>query len=682
MSLNRQMLACYFIIAIISLISLKCIRSYIISGYVKSPENKGIENVQIRFNDRGGSVTDASGYYEKKLPKGWSGTITPFKENFDFGPSSLSFSSLLRNINNVNYLGYSVSDPPAPPTNLRVFMKGTDAFLDWDDNSSFEDGFIIRRSLPFDTTTFIEEGRVPANTTKFTIHSLVPDDVLYKFLVSAFNDSIGESIAVRWVGKTPPAPPTNVWARLEIAREGFKYASLSWNDNSSVEDGFIIRRSMDSDTTKFIEVGRVPRDTTKFIILPLKPKTSYIYTVSAYNDSTGESFPQLANVWFPIILILPSPTDLIAIPTSTNSIFLTWKDNSIEEHGFEILRDGVIIDSLPRNTRTYLDTTGLESGITYSYLVRAFDDSGKFSAPSNIAKATTDTITALTHHSNGLFVDNKGGGAGGWSRFWIFNSDQLHDGHLQIWTGSDIVYDGDDNELTSQTSIKLYNLSAGPAKERTASASDPLEPVIMNIQEKNIEIKQFTYQSDDKNWVLIDWEVKNKATTPQIVKLAFFLDADIGDELSGLDRGGFDNNRKMVYQYCEENSQYLGIALVLEHAAFDSFQVSHFRDQRTPDNSNIIYNGEIARKMLLQKSEFYTGMLCGRSIDEPADLTMTLISNLGTILGGYSQRIFYAISVGKSLSELKGNIDKAENLAQSISTPVNNDTGHENEHEE
>jgi len=453
-----------------------------------------------------------------------------------------------------------------------------------------------------------------------------------------------------------PNPPTKLVALIE-GNVGF----LSWNDNSSNEEGFIIKRNLPNDTTAFIEIGRVPMDTTKFIALPL-PRKEYIFQVLAFNK-IGESAPAQVTAKR-IRVTFPGVTDLEATP-GYKSILLTWKNFNEDEDGFVIHRDGKLIadvNQLPPNTRHFLDEN-LKPGFLYTYLVYV-SKRGRISRPSKVMRARPLSIISTAQHNCGLSVDNLGGGAGGWCKFKTAGSDRLYDGHFQLWTGGNAVHDGDDGDFSSMTSIVL-NTASDNRYEYTSASSGSLDPVIFKCKTENIVIHQHSYQKNDKNWVLIDWEIYNNENKDRNIKLALFLDVDAGGDFARRDYGGFDRTKNLVYIKSENGDLFVGMAIVSHESYFDSFQVCHFFDSRTPDNSNYYHNGERARKYLL-KSRYNTGMLHGKVGDEPTDLTMTLISNLGTIASGSNKKIYYVLSAGKTLQEITSAIDEAKNFVNEL----------------
>ncbi len=88
----------------------------------------------------------------------------------------------------------------------------------------------------------------------------------------------------------------------------------------------------------------------------------------------------LKKVFF-ALLILPvflsatplAPSHLTLSADSSSSVSLSWQDNSDNELGFKIFRNDVLIDTLSAGQTTYHDT-GLSAHTTYTYMIKATDD--------------------------------------------------------------------------------------------------------------------------------------------------------------------------------------------------------------------------------------------------------------------------------------------------------------------
>jgi hypothetical protein len=112
---------------------------------------------------------------------------------------------------------------------------------------------------------------------------------------------------------------------------------------------------------------------------------AYHWRVKAWNDY-GES--GWSGTWsFRISGAPAAPSNLAATSVSREQINLAWTDNSGDEDGFKIYRDGVYIGQVGANVTAYQDS-GRQCGTSYAYTVRATNAAGD-SAASNTASATT-----------------------------------------------------------------------------------------------------------------------------------------------------------------------------------------------------------------------------------------------------------------------------------------------------
>jgi len=104
----------------------------------------------------------------------------------------------------------------------------------------------------------------------------------------------------------------------------------------------------------------------------------------------------VASLILPISLLASSPlapSNLILKAQSANSILISWNDNSTNELGFKIWRDGALIKTVPANIKTFIDT-GLSPNTNYNYEVRSTDD-------------TIDEPTLSNVHINEILASNK-----------------------------------------------------------------------------------------------------------------------------------------------------------------------------------------------------------------------------------------------------------------------------------
>lgn len=164
--------------------------------------------------------------------------------------------------------------------------------------------------------------------------------------------------------------------------------SLSWIDNTSGVDGFLIERALDGGGTPagWTQISSVGPNVTNYNDSGLSPGTTYWYRVRADNQSWYSDYSDQSGA---TTLPLP-PSGLVATSVSYKQIDLSWIDNSSNEDGFKIDRsvDGTnftqIAQVLP-NTTVYRDS-GVWPGTTYYYLIYTRTSAG-ISAPSNISSA-------------------------------------------------------------------------------------------------------------------------------------------------------------------------------------------------------------------------------------------------------------------------------------------------------
>ncbi len=275
-------------------------------------------------------------------------------------------------------------NPPQAPTNLVVTAKSpTQIDLSWTDNSNNETGFEIKRndgsgSVVLTTgpnaTTYSDTGLVPSTTN------------YYVYMVRAKNAGGYSAYSNSAQTFTLPQAPTNLVATSISSSE----VKLTWTDNSNNETSYKIERS--SDGTNFSMIAQIGMNTITYSDTNLTANTAYTYRVRATNEG-GDSAPSNTANTTTSQSAPAAPSNLTAIAVSTSGqIDLTWTDNSSNEAGFKVERslDGTTFSEIARtfaNTTSY-SSTGLTTGTSYFYRVRAYNGGGD-SDYSNTASART-----------------------------------------------------------------------------------------------------------------------------------------------------------------------------------------------------------------------------------------------------------------------------------------------------
>lgn len=186
----------------------------------------------------------------------------------------------------------------------------------------------------------------------------------------------------------------NGFAAITLGVPPIIYVSLSWDDNSNNEDGFIIERKIEN--SSFEVIDSVGSNITSYEDWDLSDSTTYTYRVAAYNLGSNSGYSNEFEITTPTRLA--APTNLEATATSPTTVELIWEDNEFQEDGYKIerkLEGGLyqLIDSVSTNI-TFYEDTGLQDGMTYWYRVYTYLD-GVASLYSNEDSANTPLIVSV-----------------------------------------------------------------------------------------------------------------------------------------------------------------------------------------------------------------------------------------------------------------------------------------------
>ena len=193
-------------------------------------------------------------------------------------------NSILGPSANSNTASATTAAPPAAPGNLIATAATTTLEIDltWTDNSAIEDGFVVERS-PNGTDTWTQVGAPAANATSFNDTSAgLALNTPYFYRVRATNSILGSSnnsnVAIATTAETPAAPGNLVATPAANAVQ----IDLTWTDNASNEDGFIVERSPNG-TDTWTQIGAPAANATSFsdTSAALVMNTTYYYRVRA-----------------------------------------------------------------------------------------------------------------------------------------------------------------------------------------------------------------------------------------------------------------------------------------------------------------------------------------------------------------------------------------------------------------
>ncbi|MBI3926651.1 MAG: fibronectin type III domain-containing protein [Armatimonadetes bacterium] len=289
--------------------------------------------------------------------------------------------------------------PPKPPVNLQPADQATSnsraVTFSWADGGDPDQGPLSARQYVCKVRSLTDDSTVATSgwitNTSWTWNA--PADGTWYWCVVA-NDGLSDSdrtahriLTISAV--TPLGAPSGVSATALSTSQ----IKLTWNDNSSAETGFQVFRKLRA-SGSYKKIKTLGAGVTSFADSNLYPGTQYFYRlracnasgVSAYSNEAGATTqgsppPPLA-----------APSNLQAYVLSSTSIQLTWNDNSSQESGFQVWRQVSGAGSFRKvksvgSNLTTASFSGLTPGVSYTFLVRAYDGLG-VSPYSNQASAT------------------------------------------------------------------------------------------------------------------------------------------------------------------------------------------------------------------------------------------------------------------------------------------------------
>lgn len=295
----------------------------------------------------------------------------------------------------------SPTAPAAPGSLTAQTLSQTEIQLTWADNSNNEESFRIEQSTA--GGAFLEMQTLAAGATGAKITGLTAGTA-YSFRVRAGN-AVGYSAysntgSATTTASTPtgggggtgtPAAPTSLVAQAVSGTE----IQLTWNDNSTNEEHFLIERL--SSTGVFTQFNMRSANTTSFRVVGLTAGTAYTFRLRAKNAAGYSAYTNAASATTPsgaTGTAAPgvAPTGLTAQALSETVVLLSWQDNSSDEESFRVEKmvgGSFTQTSQPAaNTRSF-KVTGLTPGTPYTFRLRAKTRAG---FTDYTGQATTTTL--------------------------------------------------------------------------------------------------------------------------------------------------------------------------------------------------------------------------------------------------------------------------------------------------
>lgn len=374
------------------------------------------------------------------------------KENFNPVGETQRQNLIAFTLNGKGYAGLGLTDnavlrndlwmystPPVAPYGLIATpVDNSNIQLNWTDNSSDEDNFLIERS-DGTNNNFIEIATVAANTTNFK-SSALKDTSRYFYRVRAVNKAgnsdYSNEVSALTFSLYPPKAPLNL--TCEILNDRYY---LKWEDVSTNETYFIIEQA-ENNNSQYIKVDSVVANTVSRIVNTknLKDSTIYYFRLRAKNEKGYSAYSNEVT----LVTRAQGPGGLNAVTKSINQIDLFWKDYSESESAFIIERsvndnsNFQKLDSISAFTNSYSNFVkysdrNVSAGTKYFYRIaaiirgkRIYCETEDHTSPME----SGDWLQLKTYPGmqidDGIgFYNNStvfmGLGWPGYSRFWAYN---------------------------------------------------------------------------------------------------------------------------------------------------------------------------------------------------------------------------------------------------------------------
>jgi len=299
-----------------------------------------------------------------------------------------------------NVLTTTTQSPPAPPSApsslSATTVSHTAIDLSWSDSSTNESSFLVEWSM--NNAEWTGNATAAANSTGYSVTGLAAATP-YFFRVRTAN-SVGSSDysdVAQATTADAPVPPTAP-SGLAAAAASSSTVNVTWTHDGSNVSAFEVERS--NDGVAWSQAGTTDPSTTYFSNTGLSALTQYYYRVRGVNSGTYSSFSATVSATTLAPTAPPeAPSGLAVSALSSNSLRLTWNDNSNDESGFKVERSTnnstwTSVTTPAAGQVTFTDTA-LAASTLYYYRVLATNVAGD-SANSASASAATQSASSVS----------------------------------------------------------------------------------------------------------------------------------------------------------------------------------------------------------------------------------------------------------------------------------------------
>lgn len=187
--------------------------------------------------------------------------------------------------NNYNFGEPGITNLEYPSGLALTIQDEKNVRLDWNDNSSFESGFIIERSENNISDEFIVIDSTLQNINYY-VDSTTYSGITYFYRIRSFNDYFISNPSITKTITTPIIPPNNLSGFTN--ESGF--VELNWTDNSINEIGFIIEGKPAHPDSLYSIIDSVNANINTYEDSNPKFYTPFEYRVYAYTRDTTSNY--------------------------------------------------------------------------------------------------------------------------------------------------------------------------------------------------------------------------------------------------------------------------------------------------------------------------------------------------------------------------------------------------------
>jgi glycosidase len=303
--------------------------------------------------------------------------------------------------------------PPAAPTSLVATVNGVNITLNWVDNANNETSFVLQRSL-YPDSGFADVATILANLTTYTDNNL-NSNTTYYYRVKAVN-SAGSSAWSNVANATTSTAPPPLTVHF-FKPSGWSGAFIHyWNVTPT---GALAQTTWPG----VAMTKECPEYEWYSYTFPSGVTgTDIVFNQGNSSNQTGDLTGVTTEKWYkdgqwyvnhpgPTCVVAPNaPSGLVAVASSSTSIYLTWTDNEANDESQELQRalsaagPFTTIATLGATATTYSDVW-LSPNTTYYYRIRSSNANGD-SAWSNVANATTSDCSVNIVKNENPIVPN------------------------------------------------------------------------------------------------------------------------------------------------------------------------------------------------------------------------------------------------------------------------------------